>query len=166
LTSLQAAVRFTDNHARRPPVTCVTIANPRVGDRYFRAAMQSLERQGRLRCLAVQNVYDLVPALPNRLFRGDCCRPNHFCQVGMQLILRRRRFRIKHRDDNDSIWAECSREFKKILIVLCCWPRMAKHHNYRTYLYRLVAQKDKLSLAYLNDYYKREDIYDYTKGES
>ena len=160
LTSLEAAVRFTSStgDGARPPVTCVSIASPRVGDRYFRGAIQCLERQQRLRCLAVRNVFDLVPILPNRLFRGDCCRPNHFCQAGMQLVLKKRSFRIKYRD-NDTLWIEFNRELKKFLIVFVCWPRMCKQHNYQTYLHRLVAQKRTLSKAYLNDFYEKEGIF-------
>lgn len=156
LTTVEASVRFSTPNI---PVTCVTIANPRVGDDKFRKAIQTLEQSHKLRCLTVHNDMDLVPALPNRLCRGDWCSPNAFCYCGMQLVLKERSFFTKyHSETSDTKLDELQAELRRLLIVLCCWPGMAKQHNYRTYLDRLVEQKQKLSQVYLNDLYKKQGI--------
>jgi hypothetical protein len=158
LACLEATVRF--GRAGRP-VTCVTIASPRVGDHHFRAAIQRLERQKRLRFLAVRNKYDLVPLAPNRFCRCDFCRPNEFCQPGVQLMLNSATTFVTtyHSETEDTKWEEFRRELLHLAILLSCSIRMAEQHNYRTYLDRLVAQKDKLSKLYLNDLYKKQNIH-------
>lgn len=156
LASLEAAARFATPEI---PVTCVTIANPRVGDDRFRVAIQTLEKEKKLRCLTVHNGMDLVPSMPNRMCRGDWCNPNKFCFVGMQLILKEHNFTIKyHSEAKDTKAEELGAEMKRILIVFCCWIGMAKQHNYREYLDRLVAQKDTLSKLSLNDLYEKQGI--------
>lgn len=162
LLSLEAAVRFG---TRTLPVTCVSIANPRVGDKRFRGAIQSLERQRKLRCLLVHNFLDLVPSMPNRLCRGDFCRPNHFCQPGMHLVLNNTSFSINY-SKADSRWNQFEMEAQRIFITCLCWVRMAEQHNYRKYLDRLIAQKEALSRVYLNDLYKEEGIDYYSVTQS
>jgi len=156
LTSVQASVRFA-----RPgiPVTCVTVANPRVGDNRFRGAIQSLEQNKMLRLLTVHNSLDLVPSMPNRLCRCDFCRPNKFCMPGIIMILNKRSFSITyHSATNDTRWEELKGEFQRLLIVIFCFYQMGLSHDYRTYLDRLVAQKDKLTKMYLNDLYREQGI--------
>ena len=159
LFSLQAAVLFATKEDN-PPVTCVTIANPRVGDNHFRGAIQLLERQKKLRCLLIQNYLDLVPSMPNRMCRGDFCRPNTFCQPGMQLIFRAQSFTTRyHSRQNNTRREEFQGELKRFLVTISCWIRMAYHHDYRTYLDRLIAQKEELEKLYLNDLYKEKGIH-------
>jgi hypothetical protein len=156
LMSVQASVRFA-----RPgiPVTCVTIANPRVGDSRFRGAIQSLEQKKMLRLLTVHNFLDLVPSMPNRLCRCDFCRPNKFCMPGIIMILKKRSYSITyHSGTNNTRWEEFTGEFQRLLIVIFCFCQMGPSHNYRTYLDRLVAQKDKLTNMYLNDLYREQGI--------
>ena len=156
LTSVEASVRFATPEI---PVTCVTIANPRVGDNRFRGAIQALERAKKLRCATVHNFLDLVPSMPNRICRGDFCRPNKFCMPGIQLILKKHSFTTTyHSEINDTKLEEFQDEFRRMLIVLFCCCRMAQQHNYRTYLDRLVAQKEILSKLFLNDLYKEQGI--------
>jgi len=156
LMSVQASVRFA-----RPgiPVTCVTIANPRVGDSRFRGAVQSLEQKKMLRLLTVHNFLDLVPSMPNRLCRCDFCRPNKFCMPGIIMILKEGSYSITyHSDTNNTRWEEFTGEFQRLLIVIFCFCQMGPSHNYRTYLDRLIAQKDKLTNMYLNDLYREQGI--------
>jgi len=40
-------------------VTCIAVANPRVGDDRFHEAVRKLEQDGKLRCLVVHNSRDL-----------------------------------------------------------------------------------------------------------
>jgi hypothetical protein len=161
LTSVQASVRFA-----RPgiPVTCVTVANPRVGDTRFRGAIQSLEQNKMLRLLTVHNSLDLVPSMPNRLCRCDFCRPNKFCMPGIIMILKKRSFSITyHSDTNDTRWEELKGEFQRLVIVIFCFYQMGLSHDYRTYLDRLVAEKDKLTKMYLNDLYREQGGIDFDK---
>ena len=156
LASVQASVRFA-----RPgiPVTCVTIANPRVGDNRFRGAIQALEQQKMLRLLTVHNFLDLVPSMPSRMCRCDFCRPNKFCMPGIMMILKKHSFSILyHSATDDTRWEELKGEFQRFLIVVFCFCQMARSHDYRTYLDRLVAQKDKLKNMYLNDLYRDQGI--------
>jgi hypothetical protein len=161
LACLEATIRFgqAEGGSRSRPVTCITIASPRVGDNNFRAAIQTLERTKRLRFLAVRNKFDLVPLAPNRYCRCDFCRPNEFCQPGIQLYLSKRTFQTSyHSERNDTKWEGFQREWLHLLILVGCGIRMAEQHNYRTYLDRLVAQKDELSQLYLNDLYKKQNV--------
>jgi hypothetical protein len=101
LASLEATVRFGQEGG---PVTCVTIASPRVGDNHFRAAIQTLEKRKGLRFLAVTNKFDLVPLAPNRICRCDFLARNQFCQPGIQLVLSAQDFSTSyHLEKNDSI---------------------------------------------------------------
>jgi hypothetical protein len=157
LACLEATVRFGQEGR---PVTCVTIASPRVGDNNFRAAIQTLERKRLLRFLAVSNKYDLVPLAPNRFCRCDFCRPNQFCQPGIQLKLSQKSFTTTyHSEKNDTLWEEFYSEMKRLLIMFACGIRMAEQHNYRTYVNRIIAQKEELSKISLNDLYEKQNIY-------
>ena len=156
LASIEASVRFA-----RPgiPVTCVTIANPRVGDNRFRGAIQALEQQKMLRLLTVHNFLDLVPSMPSRMCRCDFCRPNKFCMPGIIMILKKHSFAILYHSATDNTrWEEFKGEFQRFLIVVFCFCQMARSHDYRTYLDRLVAQKEKLKNMYLNDLYREQGI--------
>jgi hypothetical protein len=157
LACLEAAVQFGQEGR---PVTCITIASPRVGDHHFRGAIQTLEQGKRLRFLAVRNSFDLVPLAPNRFCRCDFCRPNEFCQPGVQLKLSATTFVTEyHFGKRDTRWEEFRRELLHLVILVGCCIRMAEQHNYRTYLDRLLAQKDELSKLYLNDLYKKQNIH-------
>lgn len=156
LTSVQASVRFAQPGI---PVTCVTIANPRVGDNRFRAAIQALEQRNMLRILTVHNFLDLVPSAPSRMCRCDFCKPNKFCMPGIRIVLKERSFLITyHSATDDTRWEELQGEFQRFFIALCCFWQAGPQHNYQTYLNRLVAQKDKLSRLYLNDLYREQGI--------
>lgn len=47
------------------PVTCVSYASPRVGDRYFLDAVQVLEQERKLRMMRVVNDKDTIPSVPS-----------------------------------------------------------------------------------------------------
>jgi hypothetical protein len=123
LFALEASARFATKG--KPPVTSITIANPRVGDVHFRKAIRLLEQQKRLRCLTVHNEYDLVPNVPNRLCRADFCRPNNFRQPGMELVLAKSSFRTNYQGDTK--WGEeFKQEFRRFMILVFCFVRMAE----------------------------------------
>jgi len=154
LTSLEAAARFGE---RDRPVTCVAVANPRVGDAGFRAAIQTLERQGRLRCLVVHNHLDLVPLRPDNIFSGHC-RHVRFVQQGVQLKLYKHEFDTYYHSGNETCLERTCSRLKHQIMILCCCVRMAEQHNYREYLNRLIAQKEELSKLFLHDLYRDESI--------
>lgn len=75
------------------PISCVSFASPKVGNRSFAMAFQALERKGHIRCLRVSNHADVIPELPWAGTLSPCfglCfqRMVTYRHVGMHLLLR------------------------------------------------------------------------------
>lgn len=65
LLAFQTAASVISSGVKVPlPVTCVSVASPRVGDAAFRHAFRSLERSGSLRHLRIANHMDPVTLMP------------------------------------------------------------------------------------------------------
>ena len=73
------------------PVTVITSGAPKVGNIDFLLAFESLEEQGKLRCLRVANYRDVVTLSPPigalGLGHAICCQERRFRHVGFRLKL-------------------------------------------------------------------------------
>ena len=73
------------------PVTVITSGAPKVGNYDFLLAFESLEEQGKLRCLRVANYRDIITLCPVRgtfaLCHAICCQEMRFRHVGFRLKL-------------------------------------------------------------------------------
>jgi len=145
ITAVEAAVRFG---TKRDPVSCVVVANPRPGDRRFQGAVHWLEREGLLRCMIVHNHLDLVPLLPDSVFSNRT-----FCQQGVRLSLYPHGFSLRYLGGHATRWEKFHQKLKHAGILLSCWVRMAKHHDYGLYLERLDNLKSELSKLHLDEMY-------------
>jgi hypothetical protein len=58
----------------------------------FRDAIGVLEEEGKLRCLCVHGVHDLVPMLP---VSAMTTTKNRFCQSGVELVLGNDKFEMR-----------------------------------------------------------------------
>jgi hypothetical protein len=158
------------------PVTCVSVASPKVGNLAFRRIVQGLERQGALRCLRIANFKDLVTLLPDRgtwsCFVIMCCQSIVYRHVGIELKLYSgKKFALSKADDSRSYLQIFLRDWKKqvkhafavvftlpMLLVCCCRRnQFLKFHGCQEYIERLLAHEKVLSETYLNHVYQQTD---------
>lgn len=173
LFSLYAAadVRITS------PVTCISVASPKVGNLAFRRIVQGLEQQGALRCLRIANYKDLVTLLPDRgtwsCFVIMCCQSIVYRHVGIELKLYHgnKAYALTKADDSRSYLGIFLRDWKKQvkhafaviltlpMILFCCCRRnqFLKFHACQEYMQRLLAHEKPLSETYLNRVYQQAD---------
>lgn len=92
LTSLELAA---DDRIPKP-VSCISIAAPRVGDGKFATAFFALEKSNAIRCLRIVNHGDIFPRIPQRGTNHCCCGIATFVlqggdrtyhHVGIELVL-------------------------------------------------------------------------------
>jgi hypothetical protein len=145
------------------PVTCITLGNPKPGNRAFSNALCHLERTKKLRCLCIHNTLDIVPMTPPQ---NAMNRDGGFWHPGFRLLLYKHRFELGRSH-------ALKPEVRKIGTCDCRtrsqWSppkglslaKAAKNmtrqrinrHSYREYLERLWAQETSLSSVSLNDLY-------------
>jgi pimeloyl-ACP methyl ester carboxylesterase len=92
LFAFECAAATRDDESSIPhPVTVITSGAPKVGNIDFLLAFESLEEQGRLRCLRVANYRDIVTLSPPigalALCHAICCQERRFRHVGFRLKL-------------------------------------------------------------------------------
>jgi len=155
ITSLEAAVRFSVKE-KKPPVTCITLGNPKAGGQTFRRVVQSLEGRGYLRLLGVHRQDDLVPLIPDWLC--SCAVVKTFCHSGMQMKLKgKSRYTIKYLGlEKNTFLREMREKWRHLRLILPCMHKMKTRHFYKSYLDDLVARKNALEAVTLNEYYELE----------
>lgn len=94
LATLQAMeLAAIDDDRINDPITCITFASPKVGNRAFANVFQYLERNHRVRCLRVANQFDIFPTIPKKGVRNCCgftCGGDLiYRHVGVALLLKR-----------------------------------------------------------------------------
>ncbi|VEU43323.1 unnamed protein product [Pseudo-nitzschia multistriata] len=142
LTALEAGSRFGEKHL---PVTYVGIANPRGGTEGFRDAVSVLEKEGKLRCVCVHGVHDIVPMIPaSSLNRATKKR---FCQSGIQMLLEKDKLEIRYSPKPDDNYN------KRVRKALSSAHKIKERHHYITYLNELRGFSKALRELHINDYY-------------
>lgn len=152
------------------PITCVTIASPKVGGLSFRRAFQALERQGVMRCLRVANYKDVVTLAPDRgsvsCLYITCCQSSVFRHVGVELKLYSSgTYRVSRPSDSASYFGLLCQDLTKqvkngfvmvltLPFVLCCREDFLKNHSCKEYMERLQKSSGKLQQLHLNNLYQ------------
>jgi hypothetical protein len=115
----------------------------------FRDAIGVLEEEGKLRCLCVHGVHDLVPMLP---VSAMTTTKNRFCQSGVELVLGNDKFEMRYSPKPDDNY------MKRVGVALGSAHKIGERHHYLTYLRELEDFSEPLRELHLNDYYNK--IYD------
>jgi hypothetical protein len=159
LTSLEVAALFgrVGN-----PVTFVGVGNPRAATVGFRGAVETLEREGKMRCLGVHNKADIVPMIPTSTLGNK----RQFCQVGFEMLLDDGKCEMLYCPKSDDYWKELRDKTARIGLALFRADKIAGRHHYMTYLSMLKALEAPLSKLHLNDYYNHVVKPDLLPGSS
>lgn len=155
------------------PVSCVSIASPKVGSLSFRQTFQSLEQSRQLRCLRIANFKDLVTLLPDRgslsCLYIVCCQANIYRHVGMELKLySSSKYGICRSAESKSYMGvflhDWGRQIKNAVhmivtlpFVCCCREDFLKYHGCSEYMERIAGNGRHLQHQYLNDLYDKSD---------
>lgn len=155
------------------PVSCFSIASPKVGSLSFRRTFQSLERSHQLRCLRISNYKDLVTLLPDRgslsCLYIICCQSHVYRHVGMELKLygpsKYVLARSAHSNSYIGIfmrdWVRQVKNAAHMIITLpivcCCREDFLKYHGCSEYMERIAGNGRKLHHQYLNELYEKGD---------
>jgi pimeloyl-ACP methyl ester carboxylesterase len=152
-------------------VSCISFASPKVGSMSFRAAVQALERRGRLRCLRVANYQDLVTLLPDR-GQWSCLyilfwQASVYRHVGMEIKLyNANKFEVTRADDAElgyvsTFLEDWSRQVKHAIsfilslpFLVCCGTNFGKHHGCKEYMERLLGNERGLMSLHMDTMYK------------
>ena len=116
----------------------------------FRDAVSVLEEEGKLRCICVHGVHDLVPMIPVSAINRTTKK--RFCQSGFELVLKKDKFEMRYSPRPDDNY------MKRVGIALGRAHKIGERHHYLTYLNELKSFSKPLRELYLNDYYNK--IYD------
>jgi hypothetical protein len=148
LTALEIAAHWgtSDN-----PVTYIGIGNPRAATYSFRDVIETLEREGKLRCLGVHNHLDIVPMIPTSALHIQT--KNTFCQVGFQLLMHTDEFEMRYCPKQNNGWQDLKQQTERMTLAIFRPDKIANRHHYLTYLTYLRDLQGPLSKLYLNDYY-------------
>jgi hypothetical protein len=134
------------------PVTCISIASPKVGNLAFRRAFHFLESKKRIRCLRIANHKDLVTLLPDRgsfsLAYIVCCQQSVYRHVGAELKLYANgTYETTSPPEGDGYCGILLRDWKKQVghgfaivgtLLLCCYrDDFMKYHGCKEYMSRL-----------------------------
>uniref|UniRef100_A0A7S1D2T9 Fungal lipase-type domain-containing protein n=2 Tax=Cyclophora tenuis TaxID=216820 RepID=A0A7S1D2T9_CYCTE len=152
------------------PVSCITIASPKVGGLTFRRAFQALERQGVMRCLRIANNKDLVTLLPDRgslsCLYIMCCQSHVFRHVGIELKLYKNgTYSLSRPTETTSYVGLFCKDWSKQAMngvgMVLTLPMMVagqedflNYHSCMEYLARLQKCSDKTRGLYLNKLYE------------
>ena len=152
LATLFAFEAAADIRFKRP-VTCVTIASPKVGDYQFRRAFQELERRKKIRCLRIGNSKDIVTLLPIR----------NYWHVGIALKLDPTDISFSKPTAIHTwkalLYYDIKRLLKHTLSVmfnlpfLCCPESYLKYHSCQEYVLRLLRHEQQLRKLQLDTLY-------------
>lgn len=151
------------------PITCVSIASPKVGDDGFRKAFQLLEEAGKLRHLRVANSLDPVTqnppastmttlaafspaALLYSLARKDGTHNEIYYHVGVKLKL----FGEEDAPPSPFKISYSRGDWKQDMFSISA-ARYVTHHYCKEYYVRLTKLKAQLEKMYLNDVYAIKD---------
>jgi hypothetical protein len=159
------------------PVTCISIASPKVGTMSFRRAFQALEKSRQIRCLRVSNHKDLVTLLPDRGSLSCayilCCQSNVFRHVGMELKLHGHGYQFLRPSDNSTYvhmflkdWATQVKNTFYIILTLpliCCKEDFLRYHGCKEYMERLTKHASGLQSLYLNNLYRDKEVLETTE---
>lgn len=144
LTALEAGTRFGK---KGRPITFIGIANPRGGTEEFRDAVNVLEKEGKLRCVCVHAVHDLVPMIPVSTIAT--ASKKRFCQCGIELVLSKGKFEIRYSSKPDDKYMH------RVGKVLKSPHKIKQRHHYLTYLKEMKVFAEPLRKLHLNDYYNK-----------
>ena len=86
----------------------------------FRDAIGVLEEEGKLRCLCVHGVYDLVPMIP------VSAMTTRFCQSGVDLVLGDDEFEMRYSPKPDDNY------MKRVGVALGSVHKIGERHHYLT----------------------------------
>lgn len=147
------------------PVTCISIASPKVGNMSFRRAFQALEKQHQIRSLRIANDKDIVTLLPDRGSLSCvyimCCQANLFRHVGVELKLYANgRYKLTRPSDNSNYvnmflkdWVIQVKNTAYIILTfpfVCCKEDFLRYHGCIEYLERLKKNSSALQNIYLS----------------
>jgi hypothetical protein len=133
------------------PVTYIGIGNPRAATFSFRNVVETLEQEGKMRCLGVHNHLDIVPMIPTSAFHIRT--KNTFCQVGFQLLLHTDEFEMKYTPHTNGSWQDWKDRTERMALAIFRPDKIKNRHHYLTYLTYLRDLQVPLSKLQLNDYY-------------
>ncbi|KAG7372483.1 lipase class 3 [Nitzschia inconspicua] len=148
LTALEVAAHFG---SPKNPVTFIGIGNPRAATYSFRNVVETLEQDGKLRCLGVHNHLDIVPMVPTSALHVRT--KNTFCQVGFQMLLHPEKFEMRYCPQTDNSFLDFKDQAERMTLAIFRPDKIAGRHHYLTYLSYLKTLEVPLSRLYLNDYY-------------
>ena len=174
LFAFECAAATSDDKTSIPqPVTVITSGAPKVGNIDFLLAFESLEEQGKLRCLRVANYRDIVTLSPPigalGLCHAICCQERRFRHVGFRLKLTPWSFVISYPPKVRSYCGVLLFDFMKmvkafvfmmIFIPLCaiftCGVKkfLRGEHTQLVYMERFDRQKASLETISLDQLYK------------
>lgn len=142
-----------------------------MGDIDFRTCFQSLEVQGKIRCLRFVNSGDIIPTLPDRQNFSFCrnirCKPSVYRHCGPKIIFRPDgEYEVAYeKDDTETLWKfvrDVRYTFGHGIGFVMMTPALIRfkdfflaNHGCDTYLRRFNGDFAKSDLR-LNDIYKRE----------
>jgi len=160
------------------PVTCVSVASPRVGEGTFQHAFTLLEQQGKLRHLRIANDKDPVTIMPKssskkiwamlspasyiafKLSDQDFAEKETYKHTGMKLKLRKNcdpKFEIaysgKSREEGSDVTVNTSKSASKLSFRQKDLPDVVYHFG-NVYCENLESVKDELASMTLNELYQ------------
>ncbi|KAL3924545.1 MAG: hypothetical protein SGARI_006013 [Bacillariaceae sp.] len=148
LTALEIAAHWG---TKENPVTYIGIGNPRTATYSFRDVVETLEKEGKMRCLGVHNHLDIVPMIPTSALHLRT--KNTFCQVGFQLLLHTDEFEMRYCPKANTGWQDLKQQTERMTLAIFRPDKIANRHHYLTYLTYLRDLQGPLSKLHLNDYY-------------
>ncbi|CAB9512211.1 Phospholipase A1-II 7 [Seminavis robusta] len=161
------------------PVTCVSVASPKVGNISFLHAVQALEKMGDLRCIRVANKLDLIPSMPPKacpcVDLCCCCfswigQKRRFWHVGAKVTLYKDgKCDVSYTRRRMTYFEQLKNELSRRGRIQKTWAAMwragacckgdgdfLRNHSCQEYLERLSASQTKLESRYLQELYRRQ----------
>lgn len=149
------------------PVTCVSIASPKVGARSFSRAFKPLERQGKLRHLLVANYQDAVTLAPDMEALSGAysllCQDRVFRHVGIELKLYEEddcRLLYSGKDHGNKVLHVLQKQAMTVASIpsLFMGTDLINNHGCQEYQKRLFRVKEALVTKNLEQLYKDDEI--------
>jgi pimeloyl-ACP methyl ester carboxylesterase len=159
LTALEVAAHWG---TKSNPVTYIGIGNPRAATYSFRNAVETLEQEGKMRCLGVHNHLDIVPMIPTSALHVRT--KNNFCQVGFQMLLHPDKFEMRYCPRTNNTCQDFKDQAERMALAIFRPDKIAGRHHYMTYLSYLRSLEEALSRLHLNDYYNDAVGFDIFEG--
>jgi len=175
LATLFAMEAGASNDPRIPkPVTCISIASPRVGNVSFAKVFNKLEESRRVRCIQLVNDDDMIPGIPatagvNCIYLS-CCQSQLYRHVGAMCTLRRggkhplityprhisHPFRLFFSDLGDQMMYFFSLS-RWAPLACTCQTNFASNHGCKEYFERLQHAETHLKRMHLNRIYGKHN---------